>query len=115
MVFFSHEITDEESIESMIHKEKHIYIFRMVQEALNNVLKHAKAKACKLEIYAETHCVLFKILDNGIGFDLKNNENKLNSLGMKTLKERAEIIEAKLTVTSIRGKGTTVCIKIPKI
>jgi signal transduction histidine kinase len=109
-VFYSHdiEITDE-----VIPKEKGIYIFRMLQEGITNVEKHANATACNLSAEETKTHVTFKLRDNGKGFKVQNDSTP-NGLGMKTLKERALFIGALLDIHSIPGKGTTLTIKIPK-
>ncbi|QTE22999.1 tetratricopeptide repeat-containing sensor histidine kinase [Polaribacter cellanae] len=97
-----------------ISKDKEIFIFRMIQECLNNVEKHSQAKACNVSVENKKDSVIFQIKDNGIGFDVTENSMLLNSLGMKTLKERAQIIGAQLYINSIKGKGTTIQIKVSK-
>lgn len=110
-IFYSEEI-DVESLP--ISKNNEIFVYRMIQESLNNVEKHSQAKACIVSVEEKPDAVLFQIKDNGIGFDVSENSQSLNSLGMKTLKERAQIINASLSIDSGKGKGTTVQIKVPK-
>ncbi|WP_159021299.1 sensor histidine kinase [Formosa sp. L2A11] len=110
-IFYSEDI-DLESLD--IEKDKEIFIYRMIQECLNNVEKHSKAKACIISIYNLNNAVIFQIKDNGIGFDVTENTKLLNSLGMKTLKERAILVNAQLSIDSVKGKGTTIQIKIQK-
>lgn len=97
-----------------IESTKEIFIYRMIQEALNNVEKHAKAEVCALRITDNSKSVCFQIKDNGVGFDLSTGNNKMESLGMKTLKERATLIKAELVIESIVGEGTTIQITILK-
>ncbi|WP_299779872.1 sensor histidine kinase [uncultured Formosa sp.] len=97
-----------------ISKDKEIFIYRMIQECLNNVEKHSEAKACAIRIENLKEAVLFEIKDNGIGFDVTQNTELLNSLGMKTIKERAQLIGAQLSINSVKEKGTTIQIKIQK-
>lgn len=110
-IFYSEDI-DEEHLN--ISKDKEIFVFRMIQECLNNVEKHSQAKACNILVEDSNDSVLFQVKDNGIGFDVSENSEILNSLGLKTLKERAQIIGAQLSINSTKGKGTTVQIKVPK-
>ena len=109
-IFYSEDI-DIEHLN--ISKDKEIFIFRMIQECLNNVEKHSKAKACNIIVENLNDSVLFQIKDNGIGFDVSENSEILNSLGLKTLKERTQIIGAQLSINSTKGKGTTIQIKVP--
>ena len=110
-IFYS---VDTDNIEIDIPKDKEIFIYRIIQECLNNVEKHSKAKACNVKMEMYNNYVLFQVKDNGIGFEVTESSNLLNSLGMKTLKERAQIIGAQLSINSIKGKGTTVQIKVIK-
>ncbi|WP_338731006.1 tetratricopeptide repeat-containing sensor histidine kinase [Mangrovimonas cancribranchiae] len=110
-IFYSEDIDIQDL---NIPKDKEIFIYRMIQECLNNVEKHSQAKACNVMAKDAEKYVLFQIKDNGIGFDLTENSQLLNSLGMKTLKERAQIIQAQLSINSEKGKGTTIQIQVPK-
>ncbi|WP_143273602.1 sensor histidine kinase [Aquimarina sp. MAR_2010_214] len=110
-IFFSEEIKNKENIEGMISKEKHLQIYRILQEALNNVLKHSKTSACNLSVYSELEYVNFIVKDNGIGFVF--SEANKRSLGMKTMQGRAKMIESILTINSIKNKGTIIHLKVP--
>jgi len=111
-VFYSEDI---QITDGLIPKEKEIYIFRMLQECLTNVEKHAKATACNLSTKEEKNYIIFKVKDNGKGFDAQKKPESINSLGMKTLHERAHFINAKLKLNSTLGRGTSITIKISKI
>ncbi|WP_435133339.1 tetratricopeptide repeat-containing sensor histidine kinase [Formosa sp. A9] len=110
-IFYSEDIEDTDLD---IPKEKEIFIFRMIQECLNNVEKHSQAKACVVSIENINDAVLFEIKDNGRGFDVTEDSELLNSLGMKTMKERAQITNTQLSINSVKGKGTSIQIKVPK-
>lgn len=97
-----------------ISKDKEIFLYRMIQECLNNVEKHLKAKACVVSNKEKSDAFIFEVKDNGVGFNVSENSESPNSLGMKTLKERAKIISGTLNIISEKGKGTTVQIKVPK-
>lgn len=99
---------------SSIRKDKEIFVYRIIQESLNNVEKHSKAKACNVSSEVHKDFVLFQVRDNGIGFDVTENSTNLGGLGMKTLRERTQIIGAQLSIKSVKGKGTTVILKVPK-
>ncbi|SFS40467.1 sensor histidine kinase [Lutibacter maritimus] len=111
-VFYSEDI---QITDGLIPKENEIYIFRMLQECLTNVEKHAKATACNLSAKEEKNYIIFKVKDNGKGFDTNKKPESINSLGMKTLHERAHFINAKLQLNSTLNKGTSITIKTSKI
>ncbi len=108
-IFFS---ADIEPIESRIPKEKEIFIFRMIQECISNVIKHAKATACQLNVTRKGKKILFVLKDNGQGFDMNHYTNHTSHLGLRTLKERAQYINAQLDITSSIHKGTTITITV---
>lgn len=109
-VFYSEEIDIKDGI---IDKEKEIYIFRMLQEGLANVEKHANATACNLSTEETKKHLIFRLKDNGKGFN-PDSDNASEGLGMKTLQERAQFIGAELQIAAKPGKGTTLSIKMPK-
>ena len=86
-----------------------IFLYRMTQEIFNNILKHSKATEVNFSIYQEEKNTIFKFADNGVGFN--QAVVKLGS-GLINLKERCEIINAKLQIDSAEGKGTTIQIII---
>ncbi|MDO5656568.1 MAG: histidine kinase [Flavobacteriaceae bacterium] len=91
-----------------------IYIYRIIQECLNNVEKHSQAEACQVQVTEHAQHFEFVVKDNGIGFDLTESADILNSLGMKTLKERTEIIGGKLLIDSEKNKGTIISLYFNK-
>jgi PAS domain S-box-containing protein len=92
--------------------QQSVALFRILQEALNNVVKHAKAKAVKIHLSTHTNKLILEIKDNGIGFD-ENNKGRQDSYGMIGMKERVILLEGKLTITSNTGKGTCVKVEMP--
>ncbi len=86
-------------------------IYRTVQEAIINALKHARAKLISLSLDIKDDLALVIIRDDGCGFDLKKIES--NGIGFASMYERAEIIGAKLNVTSQNGRGTTISLEVP--
>ncbi|MDY0781032.1 sensor histidine kinase [Tenacibaculum sp. IB213877] len=111
-VFYSYEIAD--NIDVYISKEKGLFIFRMLQECIANVEKHAKATACNLTITNEAKIIRFVLKDNGSGFIVNNAMNSNESLGLKSLQERAQFINAILNIQSNPKTGTVITIKIAK-
>lgn len=108
-IFYSEDI---EEIDLHFKVEKSIFVYRMIQECLQNVEKHSKAKACRVNVEKKGNRVIFEVKDNGIGFDVSKASDKLDSLGMKTLYERAQVINAKLSIQSTKEKGTTIQIHL---
>lgn len=92
-----------------------VALFRLVQESLNNVLKHAKATEVNLVIRMGDKDVAVVVKDNGVGFDLEKvmEEKKGKSFGLIGMRERVEMLEGKLEIKTAPGKGTEVWILIP--
>src|SRR5690625_5012655 len=89
------------------------HIFRIIQEALSNILRHAFATEVRLDIIQKPDEVFVYIADNGKGFDINNNQNKKASYGLKTMQERSEEIGGTFIVRSNINEGTYIDIKIP--
>jgi signal transduction histidine kinase len=96
-------------------KKLEIFIYRIVQEALNNIIKHSKAKNAEISILCENDEIKISISDDGIGFDFENyKEHKANNkFGIMTIKQRAEILGGTIDYKSMPAKGTKIEITIP--
>ncbi|MES2946869.1 MAG: ATP-binding protein, partial [Pseudomonadota bacterium] len=87
-------------------------VFRILQESLANVGKHAKASRVEVKLERSSDAVYLQVQDNGIGFDLKS-PRKPNSLGLMGLHERAHLLKGSLTMSSEPGQGTRIEVRIP--
>ncbi len=87
-------------------------LWRIGQEALNNCKKHANTKKAVIEIKVKEKLASMKIKDRGCGFHYTEGE-KIPSLGLASMKERAELLGGKLNINSVIGKGTIITILIP--
>jgi signal transduction histidine kinase len=94
--------------ESTLPVDVKVALYRIAQEALNNVAKHAEASEVTVAIKLEPGSVELRIQDDGIGFD--TSVSAPDRLGMGIMQERAEAIGAKLEVTSQPGVGTKVSV-----
>ncbi len=109
-IFFTNEI---ENIDALISKETSLHLYRIIQESLNNMVKHSQAKAASVSIEKTSEGIRATIKDNGKGFVFSKKFNNASSLGMKTLLERAKIIKSKIEIHSQPEKGTTIQLIIP--
>jgi signal transduction histidine kinase len=82
-------------------------IYRVAQEAIINVAKHAKAKTLTVNLESTEGKVTLTVHDDGVGFDVEKKD-KANRYGLEGMQERAQLVGGELTVTSKPGKGTTV-------
>jgi len=86
-------------------------IYRIMQEALNNIAKHSGADLVHLSLRKTDDKIELAIRDNGMGFDIEENlsvERSMRGLGLTSMRERAELSGGSFTIESIKGKGTTI-------
>lgn len=89
-------------------------LFRIVQEALQNIQKHARASKVVVSGQIDPVVLRLSIADNGRGFDLTEVASRHSrNLGLISMRERAELIDARLQVTTAPGKGTTISLVVP--
>ena len=94
--------------------EVEIALYRIVQEALTNVVKHAGAKKVSVLIEARQSSIVAIVEDDGKGFDVQpKSRGREGRLGLYGMYERTELIGGKLTIESRPGKGTTVFVEVP--
>jgi signal transduction histidine kinase len=86
--------------------------FGIIQESLNNVVKHAQAAHATVHLQFEPHALILTTADNGVGFD-PAKPTAAPTLGMSSMRERAENVRGRLTVESSPGAGTRVTAELP--
>jgi PAS domain S-box-containing protein len=90
-----------------------IALFRIAQEALNNVVKHAQAHECALSLRQNERAVVLSITDDGTGFDTTRKPVMGGyGMGTTTMRERAEAIGARLSLEATPGKGTRITVEL---
>jgi signal transduction histidine kinase len=92
-------------------------VFAIVQEAVNNTIKHANASNCWIEIHEYEDRLVTTVRDDGMGFDVQRLQDEYESLGswgLLNMAERASLIEAKLIIASQPSKGTVVSLELPR-
>lgn len=93
-----------------------IALFRVAQEALTNIVKHAAASAVKICLRPEPGRVTLTIADNGAGFDGEARAMAAGmGMGMASMRERAEAVGARARIESARGRGTRVIVEVPHV
>lgn len=97
--------------ESYLSNEVELVLFRVIQEALNNVVKHSNAYSANVSIQYEKEFVRVRVTDDGIGFNESNTEE--GGAGMNNMETRVREKKGKWKAESIPGKGCTVSFKIP--
>jgi PAS domain S-box-containing protein len=100
--------------EKRLPEEIEIALFRIAQEALNNIRKHSEATRSKVSLKFSNNKVRLSISDNGKGFDTEKilNRSVKNSLGLLGMTERAQLIGGALKIKSIPEVGTTISVEV---
>lgn len=101
-IICSLDIDEAENIDQL-SPEAQTQVYRIIQECINNTLKHAEATALKISIFQNAHEFNVKYQDNGIGISEINKS--IDGLGLQIIQERAMIIKGKVQITTGRGKG----------
>lgn len=98
-----------------IPNEVEAVLYRIAQEGVTNILRHAKAQHMSLVIHCSQHIIRMVIEDDGMGFDpeMLGPDDGKRHLGLISMKERAEILGGALDVLTAPGRGTTVQVRIP--
>ncbi len=94
----------------IIGSKKELMIYRVVQEQINNILKHSQAKNATIELKTKASDLLLTISDDGVGFD-SNERSK--GIGLQNISSRVEFYSGKLEIISNPGKGCKFKITIP--
>jgi signal transduction histidine kinase len=89
-----------------------IAFYRIVQEAVNNVARHAKATHVDVLITQRKDCLALIIEDDGIGF-APTEAVKGKRMGLNGMRERAEMLDGRLVIESVPGKGSTLLVEVP--
>jgi PAS domain S-box-containing protein len=96
--------------ESSVPENQKLTLFRIVQEQLNNIVKHADAKNVYIRLFVEANELVLEISDDGKGFD----EQKVRKgLGILNIKNRVELFNGKTQISSIPGKGCIMTVSFP--
>jgi signal transduction histidine kinase len=93
-----------------------INLYRMIQEGLNNIHKHAEATRAVVKLTAAYPHIILRIEDNGKGFDVEKRAREMDSekrMGLRSLQERTHLLGGVMIVTSKPGQGTKILIKLP--
>lgn len=105
---------EEKNLTSIIR----VTLYRIIQEACNNAVRHAKAKKVLIRISYSDYSIELDIEDNGVGFDKEKvgeqvKEDSLNGFGLSTMRERARLLSGSFSIDTEPGKGTKVHVFVP--
>lgn len=100
-----------EGIQDKIDANTESVLYRVIQECVNNVIKHSQASHLDISIQNDAEGIAVSIEDNGVGFDVASSKG--NGLGLGNMKTRIEFLKGSIDIDSAPGKGTLVAIFVP--
>jgi len=118
---FCREVSDLQNVEIDFHsesvpqnltKEVSLCLFRVLQEALQNAVKHSGARHFQVSLCSDTNEVVLTVRDSGIGFDAEQTMNQ-HGIGLTSMKERIKLVDGKLFIDSKLQTGTVIQARIP--
>jgi two-component system sensor histidine kinase UhpB len=98
--------------EERIPENKQLMLFRIIQEQLNNIVKHAQALRVQINLHRTPSALLLEIKDDGTGFDPVKTRK---GLGLTNIRNRVELFNGSVAIDSAPGKGCTLRVTIPPI
>lgn len=105
--------SDIDPIDGLFDENAEISIYRIVQESVNNTIKHSNASTAKVKIKRIESRIIVEIKDNGKGFDPQSLPTEQRSFGLTGLRERAQLLGGELVIDSHIGVGTKVSVTFP--
>lgn len=95
-----------------LDKKTKTYIYRLTQEAISNIVKHAEAMTVNVKLVRKGESLTLGISDDGKGF-LVDQSGKDGGNGIHNMRERASLLQGKIEIASVKGEGTTITLKVP--
>jgi two-component system NarL family sensor kinase len=105
--------TDDGEMPAASSPDKDLILFRILQEVLNNIIKHAKATIITIKLEYRDSVLRLQVTDNGIGFNQADLSPGQSGMGLQNIQKRAGIIGGEATITSNPDEGTTITIFTP--
>ena len=93
-----------------LHPDVQLCLYRIAQEALNNVVKHSESDRVTVSLIRDRFLARLQIRDNGVGFDISSTKA---GLGLASMRERLRIVRGALSIDSVRGHGTEITAEVP--
>lgn len=108
------QITTEINAIGRYNQQFEIKINNIIQEFVNNILKHSKASKATIKLKEENNKLYLSIEDNGVGFDRRKTRNKdISGIGINQIEARIQLLRGKFKITSAPNKGTKIEIEVP--
>jgi PAS domain S-box-containing protein len=110
-----HKVTidfNHSNIPQTLSKDVGLCLFRVVQEGLQNAVKHSSAREFKVELHSTNQEIHLTVSDAGVGFDWRDAVNS-RGLGLISMRERLQLMKGRFSIESERGRGTTISAWVP--
>ncbi|MDB5090242.1 MAG: hypothetical protein JWR09_4236 [Mucilaginibacter sp.] len=105
--------TNDSEMPAVNSPDKDLILFRILQEILNNIIKHAKATGINIKLDYQAAVLQLRVSDNGVGFNSDNLPAGQSGMGLQNIQKRAGIIGGEATILSSPDEGTTITVFIP--
>ncbi|WP_307533038.1 sensor histidine kinase [Pedobacter sp. W3I1] len=92
---------------------KDLIILRLLQEILNNIIKHAQATHIQIDSYLTDNILHLRVTENGVGFNPEETKSKKSGMGLNSIYKRIEMINGKIILNSAPCEGTSISIEVP--
>lgn len=102
-----------EGLDSDLDQNIQVTLYRIIQECINNTLKHANASKIDILLFREAQQITAQIADNGKGFDPATIREKMDGMGLQSIQTRINFLKGKMTIKSTAETGTRITITIP--
>ena len=96
-----------------VDKDVALCLYRIVQEALHNVVRHSRVSSAVVTLVATEHDIVLSVLDRGVGFD-PSESSAHASLGLTSMRERARLVNGLFSLWSKTGQGTRIEVRVPR-
>lgn len=95
-----------------LKEQTQINLYRIIQEALSNAIKHSNCQKISLQLYKHDHIISCTIEDNGSGYDM-NSESEHQGMGIRSIRTRGNALSGEVEFDSSPGKGMTILVELP--
>jgi PAS domain S-box-containing protein len=102
----------KEDVPAAIGNDIGLCLYRVLQESLNNIMTHSRAKSCKIYLKGDKDTICLTVTDDGVGFDPAEVRQK-QGLGLSSMRERVQLVHGDLSIKSQTGKGTVINVRVP--
>ena len=103
---------EADNVDAALHEQVSVTLFRITQEALTNVVRHAEADVVRISLVIREQEAVLTICDDGKGITMDAAESS-GSLGIIGMRERAMLIHGRLSIQGAPGQGTTLTVTVP--